>query len=396
MDTLSAVDSDTIDYEDFVDAARRVSSILRNEESVDLVVALTHMRVPNDERLAREAPEAVDLILGGHDHDEYTNEINGVRIVKSGTDFRLLGRIEVNLAPRRRPSFNVNFLTPTREVLPDPETKSFVSSYMAGMDVMLDEVIGETAVELDATFSAIRSRETNIGNFVCDALRYGLSADVALLNSGTLRADKVFRVGKLKQRFLLELLPMIDCCVLLSVTGAQLIKALENGVSKYPRLEGRFPLVSGVSFTFDADRPEGSRILSESVKVDGERIAMDKEYKLATKLYLAEGHDGYDVLKEAKLILEDERCTNLNTMMKNRFTTLAALNKWCDTVRPPMVRRAVALFRKQSVSPAVQDQFVLNPAVEGRIVQIGGSNAKLEKSKSMDEAELAEHLTQEF
>ena len=32
-----------------------------------VVIALTHMRVPNDTRLAEEAPE-IHLILGGHDH----------------------------------------------------------------------------------------------------------------------------------------------------------------------------------------------------------------------------------------------------------------------------------------------------------------------------------------
>ena len=37
-------------------------------QGCELVIALTHMRWPNDTRLAREAPE-IDLVLGGHDHD---------------------------------------------------------------------------------------------------------------------------------------------------------------------------------------------------------------------------------------------------------------------------------------------------------------------------------------
>jgi len=35
---------------------------------VDCVIALTHMRWPNDIRLAENVSE-IDLILGGHDHD---------------------------------------------------------------------------------------------------------------------------------------------------------------------------------------------------------------------------------------------------------------------------------------------------------------------------------------
>jgi hypothetical protein len=34
----------------------------------------------------------------------------------------------------------------------------------------------------------------------------------------------------------------------LGLTGQQLLEALENGVSQYPKLEGRFPCVSGVKF----------------------------------------------------------------------------------------------------------------------------------------------------
>jgi len=37
-------------------------------QGVDCVIALTHMRWPNDIRLAKDVSE-IDLILGGHDHD---------------------------------------------------------------------------------------------------------------------------------------------------------------------------------------------------------------------------------------------------------------------------------------------------------------------------------------
>ena len=35
---------------------------------MDIVIALTHMRWPNDRKLAENVDE-IDLILGGHDHD---------------------------------------------------------------------------------------------------------------------------------------------------------------------------------------------------------------------------------------------------------------------------------------------------------------------------------------
>jgi 2',3'-cyclic-nucleotide 2'-phosphodiesterase (5'-nucleotidase family) len=103
-----------IEYEDFIQVAHELSDILRNEEHCDLVIALTHMRIPNDEKLARELKGKIDVVLGGHDHfsvysDAVTlqemgktitpsvRDCGGAFVIKSGTDFRELSAITVTL-----------------------------------------------------------------------------------------------------------------------------------------------------------------------------------------------------------------------------------------------------------------------------------------------------------
>ena len=44
-----------------------VARNLKDVHGCRFVIALTHMRTPNDVRLAKEVEE-IDLILGGHDH----------------------------------------------------------------------------------------------------------------------------------------------------------------------------------------------------------------------------------------------------------------------------------------------------------------------------------------
>ena len=61
-----------------------------------------------------------------------------------------------------------------------------------------------------------------------------------------------------------------------TVVGQQIIDALENGVSRYPTLEGRFPQVSGIAFGFDPTKPPGQRINPRHVKVQGSRIRLDE------------------------------------------------------------------------------------------------------------------------
>ena len=64
-----------------------------------------------------------------------------------------------------------------------------------------------------------------------------------------------------------------DVCI---DVGRQVVAALENGVSMYPTLEGRFPQVSGISFGFDPMKPPGHRIDPRHVKVQGSYIELDK------------------------------------------------------------------------------------------------------------------------
>lgn len=84
--TLCSVDEDEVRYSDFVEEGSRAAAELR-AQGAHLVIALTHMRMPNDERAAREI-EGVDMVLGGHDHHYEVKSVNGRPVVKSGTDFR--------------------------------------------------------------------------------------------------------------------------------------------------------------------------------------------------------------------------------------------------------------------------------------------------------------------
>ena len=75
---------------------------------------------------------------------------------------------------------------------------------------------------------------------------------------------------------IVELTSDNDISYFLFITGSDIIKALENGVSQFPKLEGRFPQVAGMTFGFDASKPPGQRIEPGLVKVQGEHIIPDK------------------------------------------------------------------------------------------------------------------------
>ena len=119
---------------------------------------------------------------------------------------------------------------------------------------------------------------------------------------------------------LLSILPIIDSIVLLELTGSQLIEALENGLSQYPKYEGRFPQVSGLSFTFDPSQPSGSRVIVDSVIVNGVPLEENSTYKLCTKGYIGQhGKDGYDVFRNCKKLVSEDEGPILFNMVREHF-----------------------------------------------------------------------------
>ena len=240
----------------------------------------------------------------------------------------------------------------TRGLPEHAETAALVARFEEQVMANMEKVVGVTACDLECRFERIRAEETNIGNFVADSVRHacsmavsangGMAVDVVLINSGTLRADKVIAAGPVRVGDLMALLPMCDAMVVVRVTAAQLLSCLENGVSQWPRLEGRWPCLSGVAFEFDGAAPPGQRVVVDSVTVAREPLdfgldedsGMPRTYTLATKEYLAKGKDGYDCLAACPVVVEDEVLPPLGTMIRQHFKAIDVANDY-KAMQPP-------------------------------------------------------------
>ena len=115
--------------------------------------------------------------------------------------------------------------------------------------------------------------------------------------------------------------------------------ALENGVSQYPKLEGRFLQVSGISFAFDPTKPSGQRVDSQFVRIGDQYIEMDTKYRLVTKSYMAAGKDGFDCLSRAKVLVSllpvlilmfNSSCCWPNPLYSSRLNRANRANRYND------------------------------------------------------------------
>ena len=275
----------------------------------DIVIALTHQGLGADLELLRTV-EAIDVVLGGHDHLLVARHDGGQAVMKAGSQGRHVGvlTLTIDRAMRRDGSARVVWtpdvrLRSTAEIDGDAAITARVSRYQARLDETLDVVIGETATELDTLGRSSGSGETAFGNLLTDAMRAATGSDIALSNGGGIRGDTVYPPGtQITRKTALTELPFGNKTVVLRLTGAQVREALENGVSRAGNPTGRFPQVSGLAFAFDGREPPGARVTR--VTVGGAPLDDGKLYTLATNDFLARGGDGYAVFQAGATLVD--------------------------------------------------------------------------------------------
>lgn len=161
-------------------------------------------------------------------------------------------------------------------------------------------------------------------------MRFYYSADCALMAAGTIRGDQIYPPGVLKLGDIVNCFPFEDPVVVIRLPGASIIKAIENGISKLPAYEGRFPHVSNIFFEYNSSLPVGERIVS--CKIGGEDLMPDKKYTLATRGYMAKGKDGYEALTTehggAEDVVDEENGVLISMILRQYFLSLKVMGKW--------------------------------------------------------------------
>lgn len=134
---------------------------------------------------------------------------------------------------------------------PDMELAAEISRVEAKIDSLLDEVITEST----GIFSRSYNEESAIGNLITDCMRETAGTDIALTNSGGIKAT--LNAGPVSLRHLYDLLPFENNLVALELKGWQLENLIEESLS------GRtgFLQASGINVIYSSSNPPGFRII---------------------------------------------------------------------------------------------------------------------------------------
>lgn len=269
----------------------------------------------------------VDAVLGGHTHYQTIGTApNGVLIaenVNAGVRFTRI-RLVVDTNTKSVVYKTADFHKPWNiGVTSDPGMQALIDELNVELAPIFSTVIGDSdkfIPRADACGqSAGRTCESLIGDLATDSMRRTYNTDFAITNAGGLRADLTCPTTDIAGDFcpaytpppypitrgqVLAVLPFGNVVVTFSTSGAELKSFLENGVSKMPAVDGRFPQVSGLCFTYDTSVPAGSRVTSAVMQAaDGsctgptiELTDTTWKYTMAINDFMAYGGDGYPVV----------------------------------------------------------------------------------------------------
>ena len=281
-------------FEDDSTTAARLVPRLRKVDRAQVVIGVGHIPAQGDSaRQARggDLPRlahvpGVDVWLGGHSHNLISDQVGGIPILIAGSHGQAIAVCDLVVDPVLSTVIERHarlVLTYADEVTPDSLMQARVERWNQSVAPIAAAPIGRNARALQRT-----SPESTVGDFVADAVREQVKADIALQNSGGLRAD--LPAGVVTHGTIYEVVPFDNTIYTLDLTGAEVKLALEQALQY-----GRVTQVSGIAYRFDSSRPELQRVTALAL-ADGTPLDLARTYHVACNNFMATGGDNYAAL----------------------------------------------------------------------------------------------------
>jgi 5'-nucleotidase len=254
--------------------------------------------------IVKKFDPAVDVVISGHTHQAYVCQIDG-RLVTSGDKFgTLVTAIDLKLAQSRDviSARADNVIVRAGAIAKDPEQTALIEAY----EKVAGPIENRQAGSITQTLSRVPNAagESALGNVIADAQLAATNGEarggavIAFTNPGGIRTDIVKRDdGAVTFADLFASQPFRNQLVTLTLTGAQIKDMLEQQWSdpKRPRF---LPVSEGFSYSWDAAKPYGERVIAASMMLHGKPIDPAMTYRVTVNNYLALGGDGFTVLKQ--------------------------------------------------------------------------------------------------
>lgn len=307
-------------------------------QGAQYVILLGHLGTDQNTAFNSEAvirgTEGIDAVLDAHSHtrieEEFRPNKNGEKVLltSTGNAFRSVGQL---IIAKDGTVTSRLFDTYDRK---DKQTQALVDNIEKACEEETKQVVGSTAYPLmykdNDGIRMIRSRETNLGDLISDAVRTGMDSGITLVNSGSIRAG--IAEGDITRGDVLNVLPLYNEYVTVRLKGSALLDALEMGVSTMEKeyaADGNavgenaaFFQVSGLRYTVKLSVPSSVEtdekgcfvrvageyrvrdVFVETAEGELEPLDPELDYAVTTTTFLQQGGDGMAMLKDSETLSE--------------------------------------------------------------------------------------------
>jgi len=300
----------SLTFLDEIKTAKEMVAFLRNSKKCDIVIELGHLgdiqETPEHEtsvKVAEQVP-GIDLIIDGHAHSYFAEPkvVNGTPIVTANEQGKYVGEGVMTIKGGKVTKFTWKPVEITNKAFPeDAAMNALLKPYIDAANADLKKVVMTTSDEFPFGKKWTRYQEMATGDMLGDATvaylkKTGVTVDFAIHNGGNIRTN--LPKGPVTKEQIVTMLPFDNYIYVLTLKGSD-VKALFDFIGSINQGAGAFAQVSKevkYTLTYDADGKNGK---ISDVTISGKPIDESKTYRIGTNDYLANGGDGYVVLKNS-------------------------------------------------------------------------------------------------
>ncbi|MDO9092408.1 MAG: bifunctional metallophosphatase/5'-nucleotidase [Rubrivivax sp.] len=257
--------------------------------------------------IVKRLDKAVDLVISGHTHRAYNCRIDG-RLVTSADKYgTVVSAIDIEIDPKTRDITSAvadNVIART-SFAKDPRQTALIEQYEKLVVPLAKRVVGRIGAALPRNSNP--AGESPLGQVIADAQLAATrapedgGAQVAFMNPGGIRADLPMPAdGQVRYEDLFSVQPFYNNLVTMTLSGTQLLQLLEAQWLGQPG-SGRILHVSrGFTYTWDASKPPGQRVVPGSVRLNGQPVKPGDSVRVTVNSFVAGGGDNFAIFKEGK------------------------------------------------------------------------------------------------
>ena len=264
-------------------------------------------------QIASAFNDEIDVVVSGHTHQAYNCTIDGKLVTSAGSFGRVITDIDLTIEST---TGEVTAKTATnrivtRDVPRDSAQTALIQKYQRIAAPLANRVIG--SITADITRAQTPAGESALGDVIEDAQLADTrpankgNAVVAFMNPGGIRTDLIYnqssggeQPGQVTYGESFAVQPFGNTLMTMTLTGAQIDTLLEQqwsgaGNTTAPKV---LQVSNGFTYTWDASRPIGDRVDPATIRIGGTPISTSASYRVTVNSFLADGGDGFAVLRD--------------------------------------------------------------------------------------------------